>query len=91
MATNEEMLVSAFQEKVSIRPFFNLANMISYIRLTFDSKQFQNGCLAAILNLSNFMIFTKLKKMKNGGTMNIKQNVSSHTSITHDNPFLIIS
>ena len=30
MATNEEMLVSMFQEKVSIR-FFNLANMLSYI------------------------------------------------------------
>ena len=31
MATNEVKLVSAFQEKVSIRSFFNSANMYSYV------------------------------------------------------------
>ena len=31
MATNEEMLVSAFQEKVAIRSSFILANMFSYV------------------------------------------------------------
>ena len=28
---NEEKLVSVFQERVSIRSFFNLANMFSYV------------------------------------------------------------
>ena len=46
MATNEEKLVSAFQEKVAIISSFNVAN--------FGSKQFQNCGLAAIL--SNFVI-----------------------------------
>ena len=31
MATNGEMPVSAFQEKVAIRSSFNLANMFSYV------------------------------------------------------------
>ena len=31
MATNEEMLVSAFQETVPIRSSFILANMLSYV------------------------------------------------------------
>ena len=31
MATNEEMLVSEFQEKVAIRSSVNLANMFSYV------------------------------------------------------------
>ena len=31
MATNGEMLVSAFQEKVAIRSSVNLANMFSYV------------------------------------------------------------
>ena len=31
MATNGEMLVSAFQKKVAIRSSFNLANMFSYV------------------------------------------------------------
>ena len=31
MATNEEMPVSAFQEKVAIRSSFNLADMFSYV------------------------------------------------------------
>ena len=31
MATNEEMLVSTFQEKVAIISSFNLANMFSYV------------------------------------------------------------
>ena len=61
MATNEEMLVSAFQQKVAIRSSFNLANMFSYAANDlinyWDHKQslFQNGRLAAILN---FVIFT---------------------------------
>ena len=43
MAANEEMLVSAFQEKVAIRSSFNFANMFSYDLMTFGIKQFQNG------------------------------------------------
>ena len=50
MATNEEMLVSAFQEKVAIRS--------CNIYLT--------------------------QEMQNDWTMNIEQNVMSHTRITHD-------
>ena len=42
-------------------------------------KQFQNDRLAAILNL---VIFTQ--EMQNDWTINIKQNVMSHTRITHD-------
>ena len=54
MATNEEMLVSAFHETVSIRSSFNLANMLSYVSLIpFWEQKFKNGCLAAPLKLSN--------------------------------------
>ena len=56
MATNEEMLVSAFQKTVSIRSSFNLANMLSYVSQWPDylwEQKFENGRLAAILNLSN--------------------------------------
>ena len=38
----------------------------------------------AILNFNNFVIFTKLKKKQNSWTKDIKQNVMSHTRITHD-------
>ena len=49
-------------------------------RLTFGINFFQNGCLAAILN---FVIYLA-QEMQNDWTMNIKQNVMSHTRITHD-------
>ena len=54
MVTNEEMLVSAFKEKIAIRSSFNLANMFSYVSQGPGIKQFQNGRLVAILN---FVIF----------------------------------
>ena len=61
MATNEEMVVSAFQKTVSIRSSFNLANMLSYDLtndlIPFWEQKLKNGRLAAILNLSNFGIF----------------------------------
>ena len=54
MATNEEMLVRAFQEKVAIRSSFNLANMFSYV-----SNDLINFWDQAILgsNILNFVIF----------------------------------
>ena len=45
--------------------------------LTFGIKQYENGRLSAILN---FIHLTQV--MQNHWTMNIKQNVMSHT--THD-------
>ena len=61
MVTNEEIVVSAFQKTVSIRYFFNLANMFSYDLtndlIPFWEQKLKNGRLAAILNLSNFEIF----------------------------------
>ena len=61
-ATNKKILVNAFQEKVSSRSSFNLANIYSNVSqcqpmITFESKRFQKGCLAAILNLGNFVSF----------------------------------
>ena len=42
MATNEEMLVSVFQEKVAIRFSFSLANIFSYVSLiNLGLKNFQ--------------------------------------------------
>ena len=85
-ATNEEMLISAFQEKSFHQIFFwfgkyaQLGQPMTW--LTFGSKQFQNCRLAAILNSRNFVIFTP--KMQNSWIMIIKQNVRSHTMITHD-------
>ena len=81
MATNEEKLVSAFQEKVSIRSFFNLANMFI---INFWEQTISKWRLVAILNFNNFVIFNYLKKMQNSWTMNMKQNVMSHTRITYD-------
>ena len=52
--------------------------------IPFWEQKFKNGCLAAILNLSNFVIIKYLKKMQNSWTMNIKKNGRSHTMITHD-------
>ena len=56
MATNEEIVVRAFQESVSIRSSFNLAMSANGL-IPFWEQKFKNGRLAAILNLSNFVIF----------------------------------
>ena len=72
MATNEEMLVSAFQEKFAIRTSFNLANMFSYVSQWPFSGHFE------------FCNIYLTQEMQNNWTMNIKQNVMSHTRITHD-------
>ena len=83
MATNEEILVSAFQKKFPSD--VNLSDMFSYgSKLTLGSKQFQNGHLAGILNSSNFCDIYITQKMLNSWTMNIKQNGMSHTRINHD-------
>ena len=42
-------------------------------RIPFWEQKFKNGRLAAILNLSNFVIFKWLKKLQISWTMNIKQ------------------
>ena len=52
MATNEEMLVSAFQKQVAIRSSFSLGS--NFWDQTFGIKQFQNGRLAVILNCVTF-------------------------------------
>ena len=71
MATNEEMLVSAFQEKVAVRSSFNLANMFTLSKWPFSGHfEFCNIYLT--------------REMQNDWTMNIKQNLMSHTKITHD-------
>ena len=62
MATNEEMLVSMFQETSFHQIFFYFGKyMLSYCQpmpwFTFVSEQFQNYYLVAIFNLSNFVIF----------------------------------
>ena len=60
MATNEEMLVSAFQETVSIIFSFNVeicSAMSANDLIPFWEQKLKNGRLAAILNLSNFVIF----------------------------------
>ena len=44
---------------------------------------FQNGRLAAILNFVIGPIYLT-QEMQNDWTMNIKQNLMSHTRITHD-------
>ena len=46
-ATNKEMLVSAFQEKVSIRSSFNLANMLDYVSQWPDSLSGANNFIMA--------------------------------------------
>ena len=70
MATNEEMLVSAFQENVLIRSNFNLAKMFSYVGQWIN---FWEQTIAKWPLSDHF-----------SWNMNIKQNVMSHTRITHD-------
>ena len=58
MATlNEEKLVSAFLEKVSMRSSFNLQICSANDLINFWKQTFQNGHLVAILNFYNFVIF----------------------------------
>ena len=60
MATNEEMLVSAFQETVStcLLLIWQICSAMSANDLiSFWEQKLKNGRLAAILNLSNFVIF----------------------------------
>ena len=47
--------------------------------LTFGIKQFQNGGYFEFCNIY------LTQEMQNDWTMNLKQNVMSHTRITHDN------
>ena len=62
MATNEEKLPSAFQEKVSIRSIFYFGKYVQLYQLmtwlAFGSKQFQNGRLVVIFSFNKFVIFT---------------------------------
>ena len=87
MATNEQMLVSAFQETAFIRSSLIwqiFSAMSANDPIPFGDQTLKNGRLAVILNLSNFVIFRRLKQMQNSWTMNIKQNGRSHTMITND-------
>ena len=74
MATNEEMLVSAFQEKVAIRSSFNLAYM-------FWDQTISKWPFSIHFEFCNIYL---TQEMQNDWTINIKQNVMSHTRITHD-------
>ena len=61
MATNEEKLVIASQEKVSIKSSFNLANMTANDLINFREQTISNDRLVAILNFNNSVIFTSHK------------------------------
>ena len=78
MATNEEMLASAFQEKVAISSF-NLANMINFWDQTISKWPF-----SVHFEFCNIYL---TQEMQNDWTMNMKENVLSHTRITHDKFF----
>ena len=84
MATNEEMLVSAFQEKVSFRSSFNL--QICSAMSADDLIKFWNQTISKWPFSGHFEFYNiyLTQKMQNDWTMNIKQNVMSHTRITHD-------
>ena len=83
MATIEEMLVSAFQEKIAIRSSFNLANMFSYVSLiNFWDQTISKWPFSGHFEFGN--IYLTQEKL-NDWIMNIKQNVMSHTRITHIN------
>ena len=79
MATNEEMLFSAFQEKVAIRSSFNLANMFGYA-----ANELINFWDQTISKWPFFCNICSTQEMQNDWTMNIKQNVMSYTRITDD-------
>ena len=73
MATNKEMLASAFQEKVAIRSV-NLAK--NFWDQTISKSPFRGHFEFCNIYLT--------QEMQNDWTMNIKQNLMSHTRITHD-------
>ena len=79
MATNEEMLVSAFQEKVAIRSTFNL--QICSAMSANDLINFWDQTISKYFKYCNFNL---TQEMQNDWTLVIKQNVMSHTRITHD-------
>ena len=94
MPTNEDMLVSSFKEKVSIRSFFSLANMFSYVLMS--ANDLNNFWDQTILKwpLSGHFEFCSqsqivcniylTQEMQNDWTMIIKQNLMPHTRITHE-------
>ena len=86
MATNEEMLVSAFQEKVAIRSSFNLANMLTSAMSANDLITFWDQTISKWPFSGNFEFCNiyLTQEMQNVWTMNIKQNLMSYTRITHD-------
>ena len=70
MATNEEMLVSAFQEKKS---FFNLANMFSYVSqdlINFWDQTISKWQFSGYFKFCNIYL---TQEMQNDWTMNIKK------------------
>ena len=84
MATNDKMLVSAFQDKVAIRSSFNLASMVSYVShnlITFWDQTILKLPLNGHFEFCNIYL---TQEMENDWTINIKQNVMSHTRITND-------
>ena len=83
MATNEEMLDSAFQEKVAIRSSFNwqiCSAMSAKDLISFWDQTILKWPISGHFEFCNIYL---TQEMQNDWTMNIKQNVMSHTSITH--------
>ena len=87
MATKEEMLVSMFQEIVFIRSSFNLAkiglamsddDLINFWEQTISKWPFSGHFVFELF----CDIYVTKKKKENSWTMNIKQNVMSHTRIS---------
>ena len=73
MATDEGKLVSAFQEKVSIRSSFNLANMFSYVLINFWEQTISKWPLRGHFEFYKFRDGYLIQKMQNSWTMNIKK------------------
>ena len=84
MATNEEMLVSAFQGKLAIRSSFNLANMFSFAANDLINFWDQTISKRPFSGHFEFCDIYLTQEMQIDWTMNIKQNVMSHTRIAHD-------
>ena len=83
MATNEEMLVSAFQEKVAIRSFnWQICSAMSANDLiNFWDQTISKWPFSGHFKFCNIYL---TQERQNDWTMNIKQYVMSHTRITHD-------
>ena len=70
------------QEKVAIRSSFNLTNMFSTAMSANDLINFWDQTISVSGHFEFLNIYLN-QEMQNDWTMNIKQNVMSHSRITH--------